>query len=608
MRTFTLPRLKRKTLTALLGLALSGLCACAFAQVPVAGAPNTVEIERAQQAAREALLKSQTLQPNANANNNANASAGKADEVGTPKQSVPTWLAYQPPASVSQPCFTIQAIEWQGNARATMFGGQTTQFDWLSAQTMPILRRCVDAATLRGLQDHLGQSLIQAGYVTTRVLIPEQNLAQGQLKIIVIPGTVATTTAATPAIGALSVLLPSRAGKLLNQRDLDHALENARRLPSQDTFEIDIAPGQAQGESIVQMKSPASPKRWRGNLSIDDTGSQGTGNHYQLGGTLNYDSPLGLYDALTLNVGSNSNIGVHDKHNRSRGVQWSVPSGYALYSLGLNDSTYLQTVAGYGGPVVYSGRSTGLEAGVNYTVHRDTRSKDSLSLKVNRKASRSYLEDTEIDVQFKDTTGYELGYARRQTFGDATLELSIGQKGNFKRYSNHPGLIIGQPDWSGHTRIHTASAQWSAPFSWQLWRPQGDGSKQKSQLQSQLKWHQAQTAVQASDYFALGGRYSIRGSDGMMSLASDRGWLLRNDLSWTVPGTQTQLYLAYDIGRVSGHNIANLVGNRLAGAALGYKGKALGLNFDVTYGIHLKAPAGFRSTPHPLTAQMSYDF
>jgi hemolysin activation/secretion protein len=579
------------------------LCVASYpihAQTPspsVNAIPNTVEIERQQQAAREAQLKAQSLQPNVNAN--------KTD---APKHNIPTWLPYSPPDTVSQPCFVIQTIDWQGNAGATAFGRVSTQFDWLEAQAMPILNRCVDASTVRGLQDHLGQSLVQAGYVTTRVLIPEQSLAQGRLIITVVPGTVAAHSPVSPAIGAISMLLPTRATRLLNQRDLDHALENARRLASQDKFEIDIAPGAAQGESILQFKSQADPKRWRVNISADDTGSPGTGNHYQLGGTFSYDSPLGLYDALSINLGSNSNFGVHDKHNRSRAVQWTMPYGYALFNIGVNDSMYLQTVAGYGGPVVYSGRSTGLEAGVNVTVHRDATSKDSLSFKLNRKASRSYLEDTEIDVQFKDTTGYELGYARRQTFGDNTVEFSLAQKGNLKRYSNHPGIIVGQPEWSGHTRIHTASLQWTAPFSWQIWNPNNDGAQQKSQFQSQIKWHQAQTAVQASDYFALGGRYSIRGTDGIMSLASDRGWFIRNDVSWTVPSTQTQFYFAYDLGHVSGHNLANLVGDRLSGAALGYKGKVRGFNFDVTYGIRVKAPPGFKSAAHALTAQISYDF
>lgn len=568
--------------------------------------PNTVDIERQQQAAREALLKTQTRQPNANAGNAANATSTE------PKSSrnIPTWLAFTPPETVTQPCFTIHTIEWQsGNSTNTQY----EFFDWLKAQAKPLIYRCVDAAALRGLQDHLGQSLVQAGYITTRVLIPEQNLSTGQLKVTVIPGVIAAVNPTTTTMGAVAMLLPRRVGNLLNQRDLDQALESARRLPSQDRFEIDIAPGVLQGQSILQIKSPAvdkdsGEKRWRGNMSIDDSGSTGTGNRYQLGGTFSYDSPLGLYDGVTLSLGSNSNFGVHDKHNRSRSLQWNMPLAYAILSININDSQYLQTVAGYGGPVVYSGRSTGLEAGLNYTFYRDSDSKDSLAFKINRKASRSYLEDTEIDVQFKDTTGYELAYNRRQTIGQSTLELSLGQRGNFKRYSNHPGILVGTPDWSGHTRIHTGTLQWSVPFRWQLWNPQGDGLQQKSQFQSQIKWHQAQTAVQNSDYFALGGRYSIRGTDGQMSLASDRGWLIRNDLSWTVPNTQTQLYLTYDLGHLSGHNIPNLIGDRLFGTAVGYKGKALGWSFDLSYGLSARGPKGFKNAAHALTAQMSYDF
>ena len=63
------------------------------------------------------------------------------------------------------------------------------------------------------------------------------------------------------------------------------------------------------------------------------------------------------------------------------------------------------------------------------------------------------------------------------------------------------------------------------------------------------------------DRFAIGGRYTVR------------GWLLRNDVSWSV-SDGAQLYLGVDYGQVSGAHAAALAGTSLAGGALGWRGCA----------------------------------
>ena len=46
--------------------------------------------------------------------------------------------------------------------------------------------------------------------------------------------------------------------------------------------------------------------------------------------------------------------------------------------------------------------------------------------------------------------------------------------------------------------------------------------------------------LDAQDRFAIGGRYTVRGYDGEASLSAERGWLLRNDLSWAVGDASTR--------------------------------------------------------------------
>jgi hemolysin activation/secretion protein len=578
----------------------------------VGNVPDAAAIERRQAEQKAALLQQTTRTINVNT-----PSSGLGSVVAQPE-----WQPFTAPNEPQQPCFKIDAIQWKGSEL----------FDWLTIQAMPVMGKCIGADTLRKLQDHLSQSLIQSGYVTSRVFIPEQNLSEGSLLIQVIPGVItgktvakaedtaqraqdqAPHTASSAAqaepkyvypkqIGLLAAALPSRSGDLFNQRDLDQALENIRRLPSQDSFAIDIEPGTELGSSVLAIKPPVDPKRLRGSFSVDNTGSKGTGNLYQLGGTLSYDSPLGLYDSLSLNLGSNSNIRVDDKHNRSQGLQWSVPIGYALFNVGYSRSTYKQTVAGYDpdNPIVYSGKSQGLDLGLAYVVARDANSKDTLSFKLNRKQSISYLNDAPIDVQFKDTVGFDMGYAHRHSFKAGTLELSAGLRGLIPRWTKAQGFIQGQPDWDGSTRVASVNVGYNLPFKW------GGDEQQSSKLSIQYKWQHAYSLIPQSDYFSIGGRYSVRGAD-ESAVVGERGYLIRSDLSWRIPGSDTDVYIAYDQGAVHGASTLLLNQSRVSGAGLGLKGKWLGLNFDLSYNQPLVRNRATTKNDYQIYGNISYEF
>jgi hemolysin activation/secretion protein len=609
-------KLPSRVVQAVAVLAIQLGCSAVHGQ-GVNGAPDAAAIER-RQAEQRAVLLQQTIRTV-----NVNTPFSGESHAIAQAQGQPFVM----PSEAQTPCFKIASIQWKGS----------DLFDWLTLQAMPVMAKCIGAGTLRALQEHLSQSLIQTGYVTSRVLIPEQNLSEGHLLIQVIPGVITGKTVAkvedkTPnkvqnqtqdntsdiapsaaksepkyvypkEIGLLAAALPSRSGDLLNQRDLDQALENIRRLPSQDSFAIDIEPGTELGSSVLAIKPPIDPKRLRGSLSLDNTGSKGIGNLYQLGGTLSYDSPLGLYDSLSLNLGSNSNIGVDDKNNRSQGLQWSVPIGYALFNVGYSRSTYKQTVAGYDpdNPIVYSGKSQGLDLGLAYVVARDANSKDTVSLKLNRKQSISYLNDAPIDVQFKDTVGFDLGYAHRHNFKSATLDISAGLRGLIPRWTKAPGFILSHPEWDGSTRVASLNLSYSQPFKW------GEADSQSSKLGVQYKWQHSYSLIPQSDFFSIGGRYSVRGAD-ESAVVGERGYLIRSDLSWRIPGSDTDVYIAYDQGAVSGQSTALLNHHWISGAGLGLKGKWLGLNFDLSYNQPLVRNRATTKNHYQIYGSISYEF
>jgi len=96
------------------------------------------------------------------------------------------------------------------------------------------------------------------------------------------------------------------------------------------------------------------------------------------------------------------------------------------------------------------------------------------------------------------------------------------------------------------------------------------------------------------DRFSIGGRYTVRGFDGEMSLTGERGWLLRNEVG--VPlGGGVEAYVAVDHGCVAGPSTARLLGDRLTGTALGLRGGTRHINWDAFVGSPLSKPRGFQT-------------
>ena len=155
---------------------------------------------------------------------------------------------------------------------------------------------------------------------------------------------------------------------------------------------------------------------------------------------------------------------------------------------------------------------------------------------------------------------------------------------------------------SSRMKIWTASADVNTPF--QI-------GKQLFAYDTSVHAQWNKTPLTSQDKLAIGGRHTVRGFDGEMSLSAERGWYWRNDLSWQFkPGHQ--LYFGADVGHVSGQSAQWLSGQTLAGTAVGIRGqmKLLGgnLHYDIFTGRALKKPESFQSRKWASGFQVSYTF
>ncbi|MGN6316331.1 ShlB/FhaC/HecB family hemolysin secretion/activation protein [Trinickia sp.] len=482
------------------------------------------------------------------------------------------------------PCFAINELVLEGN-----------EFDWLARALQPVVGQCVGKTALKQIQDVANNALIERGYVTSRVLIPEQSIQSGTLTLRVMPGRVGGTRADEPTIGWLRAALPTSSGAWLNQRDIDQGLENLRRLPSQADATFDIVPGAQPGDSELLLHV-GPRKRWHAMLGVDNSGLNSTGKT-ALSGAFTYDSPFHLYDQLQIAGTTNANFGAPGEGNQSVLASYSVPIGYAMFAMSMSRSRYKQSVPGFEGPLLYGGVQSQFQANLSAVVFRNAHARTEAHGGLYRQSNRNTYDGVELSAQTRDIIGYELGLSHRHYLGDIVLSGGISWRASLPGLSKTRGLVLDEPNFNGKTALTVVDISAQIPF---------EIRNQPFSYRFEWKQQNALTSLMPADYFMIGTRYSVRGFNQQTTLAAESGWAVSNEWSWYLPtpiGTQS-VYGAVDAGRVSGPAVEFLTGRTLIGAVLGIRGQiaprslsAATMNYDVSVGWPLSRPAHMGSSP-----------
>lgn len=507
------------------------------------------------------------------------------------------------------PCYPIHQIT------LTDYGSSTpqSQFQWAfdnAAQTLKFtLPHCFGGEGLGVLMKQIQNEIISRGYVTTRVVTEEQDLRGGKLVLTVIPGKVRNTIVAdsgnVPRFTRLHALtaLTFDSGDLLNIRDIEQSLENLKRVPTVEA-NIEILPSESDkaevGDSDLKISyNQAFP--FRLNLGLDDAGSTSTGK-WQASSTLSIDNIFSANDLFYTSFTHSLKQKGDDPGRRASKnftLYYSVPFGYWNLAFSHNQSRYHQEVFGaFDNSYIYAGESDTDKLTLSYLLYRDAKRKTTVSGSLWSRQSQNYIDGAEIEVQKRRMAGWEAGFNHKEYFPTATLELSA----NFKRGTAARGALSAPEELFGEgtsrPKIITASVSLTKPFQW---------GSQSWQWQSSVNAQWNKTPLIAQDRFSIGGRYTVRGFDGELSLSGERGWNWRNELSWQFSPNHA-FYWAVDGGRVSGWSTENQLGHHLMGTAIGLRGGVKGFSYDVFMGRPMRKPEGFRTSDGVAGFNIGYSF
>lgn len=415
-------------------------------------------------------------------------------------------------------CFPIKTLEIKG--------ADSLPASERARVLKPYAGQCLGVSQLNELLKMVTNLYIEKGLVTSRAYLPQQDLSKGHLQVLAVEGKLESFKGAdTSKLSSreLAMTYPGQAGGLLNLREIEQAIDQLNRLPSNQA-QMELAPGDEVGGSTVLVKNDPQ-KPWRASLSRNNDGQKSTGEQ-QWGTGFEWDSPLGLADQLVLRGGHDA-ISDHQKASKNAMLYYNLPWGWWNFSYTYSQSDYRSVAQGNGFDFKQTGDSANHQLRVERVINRDALSKTSLNAGLAHVRSNNYIEDSRLQNSSNRLSEFQAGINHGRRVGNAFVNLDVGMQngiGAFDAQGNHnprPGV----PD--ARYRKYTATVSYLEPFK--LW---GEAFSFTSLATGQ----RSEDVLFSPQRMSLGGSASVRGYKDQQ-LTGDSGGYWRNDLRWVRPVT-----------------------------------------------------------------------
>ncbi|MEC5218653.1 hemolysin activation/secretion protein [Actimicrobium sp. GrIS 1.19] len=262
MPTYRLTHLQRAVLAGLTALAASGALA------------QTVQPD-----AGQTLRQLQQLTP-------------PARLPAAPTLSVPPETDTQADATVR---FAITAVNVEGN---TLLPSSAIQ-----PLVAGLAGREATLGELREAASHITQLYRTRGFVVARAFVPAQEIRAGAVRIVVLEGSLSSTSIQNGSIVHTPVLqnvvaAQALQGKSIRTPELDRELLLIADLPAMGAVNGILKPGKSVGASDLAISAAAGKSR-EGDISLDNYGNRYTG-QTRLNGHVDINSPARIGDRLSL--------------------------------------------------------------------------------------------------------------------------------------------------------------------------------------------------------------------------------------------------------------------------------------------------------------------
>lgn len=471
--------------------------------------------------------------------------------------------------SVESPCLNIRFVFFNGQE---LFAKSIQKK--LSTLSDNIIGQCLGDKGLNIFLTKVNQIFIDAGYVTTKISLPEQSFMYGILRIELIPGLISDIRYADTGKSHYSLRTAFPQATILNVRDIEQGLENLQNSPStQPQITVDDNPNLANSSILTINRQ--KKRAIRGRLSVDNSGIKDYAN-LMIDNVLMFDNPTLLNDFFYFYLSRDLDT------DHSRGVKvgaffYSLPFRYWRFDLSGNYQD-LYSEDGIKTPVgnVYkSNRSKSLTAQGQYLIKRRHDSKTYFNFGTSIVTNNGYIGNYSIDSYKRRATYWNIGLQHQRYLPRGELNLAMG----YKQGANWFGAMPSPATELKRPQIFQFSA----------------GISQSWYINKQIFLYEATAAIQLSrsqldsflDVDSIGGSNSVRGAMLTNSLTGSHSFLIKNELSWYTPLPGYMFYTTLDYGSVSEERARFWRDKYLVGTSIGLKGSYKQLSYTAFVGFPL---------------------
>lgn len=459
------------------------------------------------------------------------------------------------------------------------------EFTFLRKTIKPFVNRKLTVEDVNRLSTNLNTALIEHGYVTSRIGIPSQSLASGNLQFNLQLGRVESVLYKTYAQPLpWQNAFPIREGDILNIRNIEQGIEQMKRIGSQNVS-VELEPETKPLATNIVLETTKKPAI-HGMISIDDSGLKDTGK-LQWTAAIGVDRVFNANDSLNLSINRDAAQDGERKGSRNHTISYSIPRGKDTFSISYSDMKYHQTINSMATPFISSSHAKTVRGSWNHVFHRDRTTKRSWDIIISKRNAKNYINDVEVAVQRANTASLEVGISERRYIKQNTLYSRVAIKQGVGWFGSQPEYGNGAPS-TRFTQL-LVDVDYQIPRIWGH-RPASITSSFHGQ------WTLGDKRLFSRDMISLGNRYTVQGFDGENTLMAESGWYMRNEVASYIPKWKSSVYANIDFGAVYGPSTEVLTGKFIAGTSLGMRGQfKSGLFYDVFVGAPLYKPSGYKT-------------
>lgn len=472
-------------------------------------------------------------------------------------------------ASASGPCFEINQISLQ---QASLITPATQK-----RIVAPYINQCLSLDRINQLVRAISEWYVQRGYITSRAFLTEQNLSHGTLNITVLEGKLEAIHLQGASARQLNMAFPTRAGRILNLRDIEQGMEQINRLRT-TPVQIEIIPSTQPGYSIVNLTSTPEFPLILG-LNMDNSGQRSTGIG-QLSGSLVGNDLLGVADRWFVSGGRSSAFSDwRDAQNFQAGV--SVPYGYGLLDYSYSWSNYHSRFNANSFDWYSNGDNIANRLSGSWVLFRNGQIKTGLQLGLNHYVSHNWLNETLLESSSRKLTSLQIGFNHTQKIagGVATLNPMLSRGMPWFDAESDKGKSDDFP--KAEFRKWSVSSSYQRPVTQKMW------------WLSSFYAQWSPDRLYGSERLTIGGENSVRGYKEQY-LSGDVGGYLRNELNYslfTLPAIgEVSTTLALDGGWLQSDKQDRYAAGTLWGSSLGLGTRNAHVSTQLSLGIPVSYP------------------